>query len=70
MSEQTTESRTELAEVQFPRSGGNHAVLWLDRSQLIGAGAVMALLMVVLVLAMGVNGFGNCGSPGRYCWDC
>ncbi|MFL0504070.1 SCO6880 family protein [Kocuria rhizophila] len=59
MSEQMTESRTELAEVQFPRSGGNHAVLWLDRSQLIGAGAVMVVLMVVLVLAMGANGFGN-----------
>lgn len=47
----TNEEKTnELAPVQFPRSGGKKAVLWLDRSQLISA-AVLTLGFFALLFA-------------------
>lgn len=44
------EQVSELAPVQFPRSGGKKAVLWLDRSQVISAGGLALGLLGLLYL--------------------
>lgn len=51
MTTSTDEHRAELAPVQFPRSGGKKAVLWLDISQVISAGVLMMVFMALVIMA-------------------
>lgn len=44
-----TQTTSELAPVQFPRGGGQKAVLWLDMWQLISAGICMVGFLLVLI---------------------
>lgn len=47
----TSSEQSELAPVQFPRSGGKKAVLWLDFPQLVSAGVLMMIFLGLVILA-------------------
>lgn len=51
-----TNQMSELAPVQFPRGGGQKAVLWLDLWQVITAGALMAGFLGLVVFTSSVGG--------------
>lgn len=43
-------SSAELAPVQFPRAGSKKAVLWLDTSQVVSAGVLMMVFMILVII--------------------
>ncbi|ROZ61630.1 hypothetical protein EDL96_12805 [Kocuria soli] len=47
----SNEQASELAPVQFPRSGGKKAILWLDTSQVISAGVLMMAFLGLVIMA-------------------